>query len=91
VTCANSATGSLRPKTVTNICLSHNNTAYTCNYAPWDIGGIAGNNLSGTLSYSIGDLRNLTRLVLSGNPKLIGTLPVSINQLSGLQTLGIMA
>jgi Leucine-rich repeat (LRR) protein len=91
VTCANSATGSFRPKTVTNLCLSSNNITYACNYAPWDIGGIGGNNLSGTLSYSLGDLKNLTRLVLSGNPKLVGTLPSSISQLSGVQTLGVMS
>gem|GEM_PF-4139802 len=56
---------------MTQLCLSHSTSPANCNYASREAGGAVGNNLSGSLVSTIGNLTNLTRLVASNNTKLV--------------------
>lgn len=87
VTCTTATDTSLAPKTVTQLCLWNPSTLWICNWWPWENGGLAGNNLSGSLPGSIADLTSIIKLNLSGNTKLIGQLPSNIGDLKKLEYL----
>lgn len=52
---------------------------------PIDILDLHANNLTGTLPEEIGLLKGIRGLELSNNPRLVGTIPSSLEQLSKLQ------